>query len=87
MRNWYIYILRCADQSLYTGVTNDLERRLEEHNNGCAAARYTRGRRPVSLVYFETAANRSIACRREYQIKQLNRLNKQKLLANFNSQM
>lgn len=68
---WYLYILLCADGSLYTGVAKDLQRRLHEHNHTAAGARYTRPRRPVRLVYFEDAASRSAACRREYEIKQL----------------
>jgi putative endonuclease len=74
---WAVYIVRCADGSLYTGVTNDVARRIDEHNsNGSLAARYTRARRPVVLVYQETAATRSAACRREYRIKQLTRADK-----------
>ncbi|HTD89887.1 MAG TPA: GIY-YIG nuclease family protein, partial [Burkholderiales bacterium] len=66
-KRWYIYIVRCADSTLYTGVTMDVVRRVAEHNglrtNG---ARYTRARRPVKLVYQERAANRSAAGKREY---------------------
>ena len=58
---WYVYIVRCADNTLYTGMTNDLQRRIAQHNAG-TAARYTRARLPVSLVYQEDAANRSEAC-------------------------
>lgn len=68
---WYLYLLLCADDSLYTGVTRDLKRRLHEHNHTRRGARYTRHRRPVQLVYFEGAPSRSAACRREYAIKQL----------------
>lgn len=78
---WFVYILRCADDSLYTGVTTDLARRLEEHNEGRAAARYTRARRPLRLVYQEAAADRSSACRREAEIKKLSRASKLRLLA------
>ncbi len=85
MKNWFIYIIRCADDSLYTGVTTDLDRRINEHNAGKTAARYTRARRPVSLVYHERVDDRATACRREYQIKQLSRLDKQHLLADFHS--
>lgn len=78
---WTVYILRCADGTLYTGITKDVARRVEEHNsNGLLAARYTRARRPVVLVYREAAATRSAACRREYRIKQMTRADKQKLL-------
>lgn len=78
---WVVYILRCADDSLYTGVTTSLARRLREHNETGAGARYTRARRPVQLVHAECAQNRSIACRREYQLKQLSRAEKEALIA------
>ena len=78
---WYVYVLECADQTLYTGITTDLERRLQEHNAGKASARYTRARRPVRLVYQEQAANRSIASRREYAIKRLSRARKLAMIA------
>jgi putative endonuclease len=79
---WTVYILRCADGSLYTGVTRDVARRVEEHNSSRRlAARYTRSRRPVVLVYQERAATRSAACRREYRIKQMARHDKQALVA------
>jgi putative endonuclease len=78
---WTVYILRCADGSLYTGITRDVERRLEEHNsNGLLAAHYTRARRPVALVYQEPAATRSAAAQREYRIKQMSRSEKEKLV-------
>ncbi len=71
---WYVYILRCADDTLYTGVTTDPERRLREHNaSGGLGARYTRARRPVALIHQETAASRAEACRREAAIKKLSR--------------
>ncbi len=74
---WHVYILRCADGTLYTGVAIDILRRVEQHNGKLAGgARYTRTRRPVKLVYRETAANRSAACKREYAIKQLSRRDK-----------
>ena len=68
---WYVYIVRCRDSSYYTGITTDLTRRLAEHNSVHGGARYTRPRRPVTLIYYETASSRSAASRREYQIKQL----------------
>lgn len=75
---WQIYILRCADDSLYTGVTTDLDRRISEHNHdNRLAAKYTRVRRPVRLVYSESIANRADATRRERLIKKMTR--KQKL--------
>ena len=66
---YYIYILKCADETLYTGITTDLERRIDEHNNSDKAAKYTRGRRPVFLVYTEKYKDRSAASKREYEIK------------------
>jgi len=78
---WHVYIVRCADDTLYTGIARDLARRIAEHNAGKAAARYTRSRRPVVLVYCEPAASRSAAAKREYEIKRLRREEKQ-VLAN-----
>lgn len=78
--DWYVYILRCSDDSLYTGVTKNLQRRLEEHNHTKLAAKYTRARRPVELVYAENLASRSAAGKRECEIKALPRLEKEKLL-------
>jgi putative endonuclease len=74
---WQVYIARCADGTLYTGIARDVKKRIAEHNAGNgAAANYTRARRPVVLVYSEPAENRSLASRREYQIKQLSRSEK-----------
>lgn len=75
----YVYVLECADGSLYTGYTTDPERRLEEHNDG-AGAKYTRGRTPVELVHVERFASRSAAMSREYAIKQLSRARKEALV-------
>jgi putative endonuclease len=83
MASWYVYMLRCADDSLYTGITTDLERRTQEHNHGRAGARYTRVRRPVKLVYSETLASRSDAASREAAIKKLSRPQKLLLLATW----
>ena len=82
MTDWFVYMVRCADESLYTGVATDVSRRVAEHNgeNGLGA-RYTRSRRPVSLVYQEPCDNRSQACQREYAIKQLSRRAKLAMLA------
>ena len=66
---YYLYILRCADDTLYTGITVDLERRLHEHNHLSVGAKYTRIRRPVTLVYSEVYDDRSTASKREYIIK------------------
>ena len=76
---YYVYLLRCADGTLYTGFTNDLARRLAAHNAG-RGAKYTRGRRPVELVYWESFSNKSSALRREYAIKQLPRRQKLALI-------
>ncbi len=87
MSGWYVYILRCADGTLYTGVTTDTQRRTNEHNlSDRLGAKYTRVRRPVSLVYQEACDNRSAACKREAQIKALSRSAKLKLLQSSCSQ-
>jgi predicted GIY-YIG superfamily endonuclease len=70
--SWSVYILRCADGTLYTGIAPDVEKRLQKHTEG-RGAKYTRGRTPVELVYREEHPNRAEASRREYQIKQLSR--------------
>ncbi len=74
--SWFVYILQCADRTLYTGITTDLERRTREHNQGKAAAKYTKARRPVELIYSESAEGRSEASSREAQIKKLSREDK-----------
>ena len=66
--NHYCYILECSDKTLYTGYTNDLSKRIKAHNSG-KGAKYTRGRRPCKLVYYETFNSKSEAMRREYYIK------------------
>lgn len=75
----YCYILECCDGSYYTGWTNDLEKRIKAHQEG-NGAKYTRGRTPVRLVYHETFPTKEEAMRREYEIKQLNRKQKEKLI-------
>lgn len=80
MSPWCVYILRCADDTLYTGITTDLERRLQTHAAG-RGARYTRARLPVELLYSEGAASRSAATRRELEIKRLPRRVKLGLIA------
>lgn len=75
----YTYIIRCSDNTLYTGWTTDLNRRLLSHNQG-KGAKYTRSRTPVTLVYFEEFADKRAAMRREYEIKQLTRQEKEKLI-------
>ena len=76
--SWWCYIVRCADDTLYTGITNDLDKRVAAHNAG-TASRYTRARRPVRLVYRETNADRSAASKREAEIKRLPRNTKLEL--------
>ncbi len=78
-KKWYVYILRCRDNSLYTGMTDDLERRLAAHNAG-KGAKYTRGRGPVELVYHEEFATKAEACSREYRIKRLSRQDKLEIM-------
>ena len=77
--SWYVYIVRCADASLYTGITKHVDARLAKHNAG-VGARYTCGRRPVELVYLESADDRGAALRREAQIKRLSADRKRQLL-------
>lgn len=77
---YYLYILECADKTLYTGITVDLTRRIKEHNSLKTGAKYTRARRPVKLVYSKRYANRSKASIAENQIKGFNRGEKLKLI-------
>lgn len=79
--NWYLYILRCGDGTLYTGITTDVEKRLETHRAG-KGAKYTRGRGPLQLEYREYCGTHSDALKREIQIKRLDRAEKEKLLEN-----
>ncbi len=76
---WLCYILRCADETLYTGITNDLTKRLAAHNAG-TAARYTRARGPVELLFVEGCSDRSAALKREMEIKRLRRTEKLALI-------
>ncbi|CAA6809438.1 MAG: COG2827: putative endonuclease containing a URI domain [uncultured Sulfurovum sp.] len=80
---YFVYIVQCADETLYTGITTDIERRLDEHNHSIKGAKYTRTRRPVILVYKETAKNRSDASKREYVIKKMSREDKINLFFKF----
>jgi len=77
--NWYLYIVRCSNDSLYTGITKDINRRIDEHNIGKGAA-YTRSHRPVKLVYQESYKTRSDATRREIEIKKLSKKEKELIL-------
>jgi len=77
--NWFVYILRCDDGSLYAGITTDVNRREYEHNNSPKGAKYTRARRPVKVVYYKSFKTRSEAATREASIKKLSTKEKQKL--------
>lgn len=76
---WYLYILRCKDDTLYTGITTDVDKRLEAHRSG-KGAKYTRGRGPLELVYREECGTHSDALKRELEIKALTRAQKQTLI-------
>lgn len=78
-QGWFLYILKCRDNTLYTGITNDLSRRLTQHNNG-TASRYTRSRLPVRLIYQEPCRGRSSALKKEYKLKQLSRADKEEYI-------
>ena len=78
--SYWLYILRCGDGTLYTGTTDDVERRLKAHREG-KGAKYTRGRGPLELVYREELADKSAALKREWAVKQLSRAEKIKLIA------
>ncbi len=80
MSDWHVYIVRCADRTLYTGVATDVAARVAKHNAG-AGAKYTRGRRPVTLVYSEPVGARGMALQRELAIKRLSRQTKLQLIA------
>ena len=78
---YFVYIVKCADETFYTGIVTELERRIEEHNNSDKGAKYTRARRPVRLVYSEEYPDRSSASKREYEIKKkMSRSEKLKLI-------
>ncbi len=79
----YVYIIKCKDNSLYTGWTNNLERRFKAHTEG-KGAKYTRGRGPLELVYFEEFDDKVEAMKREYEIKKMSRKNKLDMIKNFN---
>ena len=80
MGDWFVYMLRCADDTFYTGITTDVQRRVHEHNHARSAAAYTRARRPVTLVYQEPSESRSCAARREAAIRKLGRAEKDKMV-------
>jgi putative endonuclease len=78
--DWYVYIVLCRDNTLYTGITNSLERRIQAHNSKKCGAKYTSSRRPVQLVYFEPADSKSGALKREYQVRTLHSKKKRELI-------
>ncbi len=83
---YFVYIVKCADETLYTGIATELNRRIEEHNSSDKGAKYTRVRRPVSLVYSEEYQDRSAASKREYKIKKkMNRADKLALIKGVNN--
>ncbi len=83
---WYVYILKCADNTLYTGVTKNLKRRIEEHNSSKLGAKYTRGRRPVSLIYSKRKKDYSRVLKEEIKIKKLTKQDKLILIKNNQKQ-
>ncbi|MCW9012865.1 MAG: GIY-YIG nuclease family protein [Gammaproteobacteria bacterium] len=81
MSEWFVYMVRCSDDSLYTGIARDVTRRVNEHNNSnTLGAKYTRNRRPVELVYHESVESRSEASKREYALRKLGKAGKESLL-------
>lgn len=86
-KQWYVYMLVCADGTLYTGITTDLKRRVMEHNSGPKGAKYTRARQPVRLVFHEHAANRQVASQKEYALRKLPRKDKLRLVAEFTNKV
>jgi putative endonuclease len=80
VKKWFLYVLRCSDGTLYTGVTTDVSRRLNEHNASKRGSRYTRSRRPVELVYWVDFENQSTAQIAEYNFKQMTREQKEKVI-------
>jgi len=82
--NYFVYIIRCRDDSLYTGITTDLKRRIDEHNGKYeGGAKYTAGRRPVELIYSQKFNNRSEAGKEEWRIKSMKRKQKEALIKNY----
>jgi putative endonuclease len=78
---YFVYILKCADNTLYTGITNDLEKRIEAHNSSKTGAKYTKVRRPVTLVYSEQVTDRSAALKREHILRHFSRAQKLQVIA------
>jgi len=80
---WFVYLLRCNDNSLYAGVTTDIKRRVTEHNTSALGAKYTRARRPVTLAYLEEADSRSDAGKQEYKLRKLTKQKKEQKVASY----
>jgi len=80
---YYVYLVKCSDDSLYCGYTNNLKKRIGDHNNSKYGAKYTKSRRPVKLVYFEQVKNKSEALKREDEIKKLAKKEKSKLINTY----
>lgn len=78
---YYVYILECSDKTLYTGITTNLSRRVDEHNHSSRGAKYTRVRRPIKLLYSKECGDRSQASQEEYRIKKLSRVEKLELIS------
>lgn len=85
-QGWYVYMVRCSDNTYYTGITTDLTRRVNEHNSHRKGARYTRARRPVKLAYSEEVTSRSTAAKREYRIRKLPVAAKMQLIKTYKKQ-
>ena len=79
--DWFLYVLRCSDDSLYTGITTDVDRRVSEHNGSKLGAKYTKGKRPVALLQSFPFPDRSAASRAEWQFKKLSRRHKEQVLS------
>ncbi len=77
---WFVYILKCSDKTFYTGITKNLKRRIDEHNFSEIGAKYTKGRRPVKLVFSQKVKNRAKASQEEHRIKSLSRVDKLELI-------
>lgn len=86
MKKWYVYIVNCSDNTLYTGITTDINRRIKEHN-GKKGAKYTKKRQPVTLAAFWEFNDRSLASKEEYRIKQLTKLKKLEMINNFKGEL
>ena len=81
MSDWYLYLIRCADDSLYTGISTDVDRRFSQHRSeGYAGSKYLKGRGPLSLVFKEKLGSRSLALKAEHRVKKMTKARKEKLI-------